>query len=136
MGARHKSREIALQVLYQADVGETSIDSALRDQWASFAETPEGREFAEALARGVAQHQSDIDALIRAHSTHWRLERMPPVDRSILRLAIYELLQLPEVPPRVTINEAIELAKSFGAENSAAFVNGVLDRIAAQIRPA
>lgn len=85
------------------------------------------------LLRGVSAHREEIDRLIEGHSEHWRLERMPPVDRNILRIAAFELLYCEEVPPRVSVNEAVELAKRFGSEDSPAFVNGILDRIMAVV---
>jgi N utilization substance protein B len=90
--------------------------------------------FLDRLVRGVSTHREEIDRLIEGHSEHWRLERMPPVDRNILRIAAFELLYCEEVPPRVSVNEAVELAKRFGSEDSPAFVNGILDRIMTEIR--
>lgn len=90
--------------------------------------------FLDRLVRGVSTHREEIDRLIEGHSEHWRLERMPPVDRNILRITAFELLYCEEVPPRVSVNEAVELAKRFGSEDSPAFVNGILDRIMTEIR--
>lgn len=129
MGKRRKSREQALQVLYQWEM--TGLDAEkgaklLREHLLSGGgEDP----FVDRLVRGVLAHRKEIDELIEGHSEHWRLERMPPVDRNILRIATFELLYCEEIPPRVSVNEAIELAKRFGSEDSAAFVNGILDRI-------
>ena len=81
------------------------------------------------LVAGVAAHQEELDALIGRYSEHWRLERMAVVDRNLLRLAVYELLYLPEIPPKVVINEAVELAKRYGSEDSGGFVNGILDQV-------
>ncbi|MEM9069811.1 MAG: transcription antitermination factor NusB [Myxococcota bacterium] len=133
MGARRKGREAALQVLYGIDVSGRSAESALRAFWAHLGASPEGQEFGDALVRGVAEKQDAIDETIRRVSHHWRLERMARVDRNILRIATYELMELSDVPRRVTLNEAIELAKRFGSEGSAGFVNGVLDRIASDL---
>lgn len=129
---RTKSRERALQALYQIDVAATDLDEALARFWRSFEPVErEVRETAEGLVRGVAAHRREIDEAIEAVSVNWRLDRMAKVDRNVLRLAVHELLHRPDVPVKVVIDEAIELGKKFGSESSGAFVNGVLDRIAA-----
>ncbi len=130
-------------MLYQMDVGGTGIEDTIRAFWAHLGASEELEvtsdeptavaEFANGLVRGVEQHRVRIDETIRRVSHHWRLERMTRVDRNILRLATFELLELADVPRRVTLNEAIELAKRFGSEGSAGFVNGVLDRIAGDV---
>lgn len=130
MGARRKGREAALQILFQRDASGQSAGDTQRLYWGTLAAGEEGREFADALVEGVAAEAEAIDRRITEVSANWRLERMTRVDRNILRLATYELLALDDVPRRVTINEAVELAKRFGTEASASFVNGVLDRIA------
>ena len=86
-------------------------------------------EFADRLVRGVLEHGQEIDQVIEEHSENWRLERMPAVDRNILRIATFEFLHCEEIPPKVTLNEAIELGKRFGSEESGSFINGILDRI-------
>jgi len=138
MGARRKGREAALQILYQVDTSEVSPEDALRTFWTHLGPTPEGgmseaQDFANVLVRGWAKSREAIDAKIKDVSHHWRLERMARVDRNILRLATFELLEMPDIPARVTLNEAVELAKRFGGEGSAKFVNGVLDRIATDV---
>jgi transcription antitermination protein NusB len=131
---RTKARERALQALYQIDVAATDLDEALARFWRSFEPVErEVREMAEALVRGVAQRRREIDDAIEGVSTNWRLDRMAKVDRNVLRLAVYELQFRPDVPMKVVINEAIELGKKFGSESSGAFINGVLDRIAAAL---
>jgi N utilization substance protein B len=133
---RTRARERALQALYQIDVAAEGIDDALARFWKSF--EPAEREvmdLADALVRGVARHRAAVDEAIESVSTHWRLDRMAKVDRNVLRLAVYELLET-DVPPKVAINEAIELGKKFGSESSGAFVNGVLDKVAAGLPPA
>jgi N utilization substance protein B len=127
---RTKARERALQALYQIDVAAEGIDEALSRFWRSF--EPVEREvmaLAEALVRGVAAHRRAVDEAIERVSTNWRLDRMAKVDRNVLRLAAYELLET-DVPVKVVINEAIELGKKFGSESTGAFVNGVLDKLA------
>ena len=129
---RTKARERAVQALYQIDVAATDLDEALSRFWKSF--EPVDREvmdLCEELVRGVARHRRAIDEAIEGVSTNWRLDRMARVDRNILRLAVHELLHRPEVPVKVVINEAIELGKKYGSESSGAFVNGVLDKVAA-----
>lgn len=130
MGQRRRGREIALQVLYQLDGDDRSAEEALGLYFEHLATGDEGREFAESLVRGFVQHRADIDERIRSVSHHWRMERMTRVDRNILRLGVAELMVEEGVPKRVTLNEAVELARRFGADGSTGFVNGILDRIA------
>jgi N utilization substance protein B len=131
---RTKARERAVQALYQIDVAATDLDEALSRFWRSFEPVErEVRELAEALVRGVAEHRREVDERIEAISTNWRLDRMARVDRNILRLAVHELLHRPDVPVKVVINEGIELGKKYGSESSGAFINGILDRIAAAL---
>lgn len=130
MGAvsRSRCRELALQILYQADfIGRREGESARF--WRHFHQGSKVPPYLEKLVEGVAGHQEELDALIKQYSEHWRLERMVAVDRNLLRLAVYELLYLPEIPAKVAINEAVELAKRYGTELSGSFVNGVLDQI-------
>ncbi len=131
MGSRTKARECALQALYQLDTsggdGKTALDGIL----AHFEEVDdETTTFASELVRGVQLDRMAIDEVITRSSTNWKIDRMARVDRNILRLAVYEMLRRGDVPVRVTLNEAIELGKKYGSEESSAFVNGVLDRIA------
>src|SRR3982751_2356347 len=131
MGTRTKARECALQALYQLDTSGGDARDAVRGVMAHFEEADaEIERFADELVRGVQSERVAIDALIQQSSTHWKLDRMARVDRNILRLAVYEILRRADVPVRVTLNEAIELGKKFGSEESSAFVNGVLDKIA------
>ena len=128
---RTKARERALQALYQIDVAAEGIDEALGRFWKSFEPVErEVMELAEATVRGVAAHRRQVDDTIEEVSTNWRLDRMAKVDRNVLRLAVYELLRT-DVPVKVVINEAIELGKKYDSESSGAFVNGVLDKVAA-----
>jgi N utilization substance protein B len=127
MGTRRRARELALQLLYQHELTGVSIEEAQRDfeEWAGSAENV--REFADSLVRGTLNHLSEIDDELSSQTAHWRVERLAAVDRNILRLALCELLYHDETPHAVVIDEAIEIAKRFGAEDSARFVNGVLD---------
>ena len=130
MGSRHQSRERALQILFQYDIhGKPGL--WLDEFWKPLKDDEESRVFAERLVAGVQEHKKDLDVLIGGYATNWKISRMQIVDRNILRLGVYELLWLDDVPARVTINEAIELAKDFGDEEAAKFVNGVLDKILA-----
>ncbi|OAG28622.1 transcription antitermination factor NusB [Thermodesulfatator autotrophicus] len=129
MGLRRKAREIAVQILYQADVAGVPFSEAFKTYEGYFNPSPKVLEFAKELVNGVAEKQEEIDKIIEKYSKHWKLSRMSATDRNILRLATYELLYRPDIPPRVSINEAIELAKSFGSDESASFVNGILDAI-------
>ena len=136
MGKRRKAREIALQFLYELDLNtEDDPTARARDFWARHPLVADGRAFAEALVRGTKGNQSKIDQVIAQCAEHWDLDRMAVVDRNILRLAVYELLWGAEVPPKVAINEAIEIAKKFGTKESSRFINGVLDRIHRDLRP-
>ncbi len=136
MGTRRESRELALQFLYQQDAASRypqEIEEALRGFW-KMQEHPAGaRPFAEDLARGVVQNLAAVDEKIKGIAQNWDFHRIAVVDRNILRLAIYELLFRKDIPPVVSINEAIELAKKFSTEDSGRFVNGILDRIKLQL---
>ncbi len=128
MGSRHLSRERALQILFQYDIhGRPGI--WLEEFWKPLKDSQETRAFAERLVAGVRAHQNELDALIGKYATNWKVSRMQIVDRNILRLGAYELLWLDEVPAKVTVNEAIELAKDFGDDEAAKFVNGILDKV-------
>ena len=136
MGSRRKGREAALRMLYLMDVSGASGTHAIKAYWGHLADTdqsPEESEFANEIVRSYAGAEREVDELIRSSSHHWRLERMPIVDRNVLRVAIVELRDMKDIPKRVTLNEAVELAKRFGSEASGAFVNGVLDRIASEL---
>jgi len=136
MGRRRKAREVALQLLYQLDVqGEGSPEPHLDEFWSRHPVDPEVREFADALVRGTKLHEAKIDELISQYTLHWELDRMAVVDRNILRQGIFELLWMGEAPPKVVINEALEVAKKFSTQESSRFINGILDRIHKELRP-
>jgi N utilization substance protein B len=134
MPARHKSRERALQVLFQADIrqqrAEESIaayyDSLLGDETGE--QKPEPDPFMEELVHGTSARMAEIDRMIAGHSEHWRLDRMPIVDRNILRMAVHEMTGI-GTPAPVVIDEALELARRFSSEESVSFINGVLDAV-------
>ena len=131
MGARSGGREAALQMLFAIDSAGGEPARVIRDFWRELpADDAEGRAYADEIVGGVRAEPEAIDARISAASAHWRIERMTRVDRNVLRIGTWELLRRAEVPRAVVIDEAVELAKRFGTEDSGAFVNGVLDRIA------
>lgn len=140
MASRRRAREFALQALYQSDLTDTSVSAALNHLWSGLVDgegidgvkpaESEEIEFAQRVALGVQEHKERIDTLLEEASSNWRLPRMPVVDRNILRLATYELLECQDIPATVSINEAVELAKGFGTSESRAFVNGIVDRVA------
>lgn len=136
MGKRRKARELALQFLYQLDLqGEADPVRQVPEFWHRHPVDPEVRSFAEQLVRGTKLHQGKIDELIAHYAEHWDLERMAVVDRNILREGIFELLWMSEVPPKVVINEALEIAKKFSTHESSSFINGILDRVHKELRP-
>jgi transcription antitermination protein NusB len=131
MGTRREARELALQALYQLDVtGEGDAGRGLALFWSHFDATEDVQTFARELVDGVRDQRERIDALIAASAEHWRLPRLSRVDLNLLRLSTFELLARSDIPASVTIDEAIEIARRFGSEDSPAFVNGVLDHIA------
>ena len=130
MGSRHHARERALQILFQYEIhGRQGL--WLDVFWKENEATDEVKAFAERLVAGVLEKKKEVDALIGKYATNWKISRMPIVDRSILRAGVYELLWMDDVPAKVTVNEAIELAKSFGDDDASKFVNGILDKVLA-----
>jgi N utilization substance protein B len=134
-GSRSRARERALQALFQVDLAAADPVEALSNAWKSEEEPPdeEAMKFSQELVRGVMERREEIDALIEKHSLNWRVERMARVDRNVMRLAVFELMHRSETPKKVVLNEAIEIAKRFGSEESGAFINGILDKIAATL---
>lgn len=133
MSARRKARKRALDVLFSADVREVDLATCLADATEQARLNPERDSswpYAEEMVKGVLEHGRDIDELIRSTSTSWPLERMPAVDRAIVRLAVWELRHNPDVPPAVCIAEAVELATQLSTEASGGFVHGILAAIA------
>ena len=133
--SRRLARETALQVLFQRDLTKESLITAeIVERWAAEFVVPEdSRIFAQELVDGTIAHQDEIDQTIASIAQDWTLSRMANVDRNVMRLATYEILFCPEIPGRVSLNEAIELAKRFGGEESAKFVNGILDKVVASV---
>ncbi len=131
MGLRRRSRELALQALYQIEMTGDTSPASLDLFWSHFEGSAKAREFARRLVFGVVMHRVEIDSLIEQSADHWKLTRMPRVDLNILRLATYELLCCPDIPLNVSIDEAIEIGKRYGTADSPTFINGVLDHVAA-----
>lgn len=129
---RTLARECALQILYQYEMNPEPLPDLFQKFWSWQEEgcvLEEVRVFAEKLVQGTVEHQQDIDKMIGQYADNWDLHRMAVIDRNIMRFATYELLYLPDVPPKVSINEAVNLAKKFSQEESGKFVNGILDKI-------
>lgn len=133
MGMRRKGRELAVQALYQLEIRNESAPDILAAFWEQCEAGPRARRFALDLVEGVRRARQEIDAAIEGACENWKLDRLSTVDLSVLRVATYELMYTPEVPTSVVLDEAIEVARRFGTTDSAAFVNGVLDRIAEQV---
>lgn len=147
MGDRRRSRELALQTLFSLEFDKRSPEACIAEMRARAEEPksddedlaelvrggPEVQDFADELVSGVTGHLEEIDALLGRFSTNWKVSRMALVDRNILRVACFELLHMQDVPPKVTLNEAVEIAKRYGSTDSSAFINGILDRIASEV---
>jgi N utilization substance protein B len=138
--ARHRARQQALQLLFQWDLRRTALDDILRGYYESLLVSEENPgkpirdAFAEALVRGVVENIEPIDECITRHAAHWKLPRMPAVDRNLLRLAVYEMMRT-DTPAAVAIDESLELARRFSGEESVHFLNGVLDAVRKEVRP-
>jgi N utilization substance protein B len=138
---RRAGREAALQMLYQWEIGRTPIDEVVARFWDIDrpdvpAPPARVRQFADVLATGTVGHVEEIDQLIAATAQHWRISRMATLDRAILRLAVFEFLHMPETPRKAVINEALELARTFSADDAVRFVNGMLDAIMRRLEDA
>ena len=129
MKKRTRARELALQFLYQVDLRGRQILPEAKDFFRVEEEDKTARDFAAQLVNGVIEHAEEIDAVIKGVAENWEIARMAVIDRNVLRMATYELLHCADIPPKVAINEAIELGKRFSTQNSGKFINGVLDKI-------
>jgi len=136
-GVRRQAREVALQALFQLEFSpREDFEFSLTTFQGNFKANQDVWGYASRLLRGIHEHESEIDGLIESQSAHWRMDRMATVDRNLLRIAVFEIhFSQGEVPPKVAINEAIEISKKYGNTDSAAFVNGLLDQIARQVTP-
>jgi len=131
IGTRRKAREIALQVLFQLETGEKNFtpEESFSIFCRNFNAPADTRNFAWDLVSGVRKNLTELDKLLSQASDHWRIDRMSPVDRNILRLALFEMVYLADIPIKVSLNEAVDLGKRYGTDESGAFINGVLDHI-------
>ncbi len=135
MGKRRTAREFALQILYRLDIGQESLaEKILEEFWETNLTSDDVKEYTDSLVKGTKENQSEIDRIIADSAENWTLDRMASVDRNILRFSTYELLKRNEIPSSVIINEAIEIAKKYGTEESGSFINGILDRVAKEVR--
>jgi len=135
MGKRHRARELALQVLFHMEYNPGGPDESFDRICSSFSPAKDIRPFSRQLVLGVVENRDEIDRRISRSSKNWRLDRMSRVDRNILRVAVFEVMYMKDIPPKVSIDEAVELGKRFGTEESGAFINGVLDRIYGDLSP-
>ena len=134
MGTRRKSRELVLQMLFQADMGKQSADQVRRTFWTEHSSVVDDvRGFADDLFRLAIDHAPGIDKLIERHAEHWRMDRMAAVDRNLLRGAVAEFIGFPDTPRAVVINEALEIARKFSSPESVQFINGVLDSVGKEL---
>jgi len=129
LGKRRRSREFALQVLYQIEITKQDAFQSFTQLRENFFSEEAEDEFSYRIVSGVMEHRREIDRMIEDCSENWRLDRMSIIDRNILRIGLFELLYCSEIPPKVTLNEAIDLGKRYGSEESGSFINGILDRI-------
>jgi transcription antitermination protein NusB len=137
MGTRRKSRELVLQMLFQADMGRQTPEEVRRTFWREHGATQEDvRGFAEDLFRTATDRTTEIDSLIERHAEHWRMGRMATVDRNVLRSAVAEFMGFPSTPRAVVINEALEIARKFSSPESVQFINGVLDSVGRELEKA
>ena len=129
MGQRRRARELALQMLFEIDVTDVDSTVVFEQFWRSQEIEDDVRAFSESLVNGVVDQREALDEKISAVSERWKIDRMAVVDRNVLRMATYELFYCDDIPPKVSINEAIELGKRYSTQNSGGFINGVLDKI-------
>jgi transcription antitermination factor NusB len=129
MGKRRRARELAIQVLFHLEYNPGDPGESFDTICKSFLPPKQIRSFSKALVLGVWENKRDLDRLIGQASKNWRIERMSRVDRNILRIAVFEVVYMGDIPPKVSIDEAVELGKKYGTEESGAFINGVLDHI-------
>jgi len=134
MGTRRKSRELAMQMLFQGDLGKQKPEEVKTLFWGSREDVDdETRGFADDLHRLATQREDEVDTLIQKHAQNWRLERMPVVDRNLLRTAVAEMIGYPKTPAAVIINETLEIARRYAAPESINFLNGVLDAVGREL---
>ena len=133
MGTRRQARELAMQALFYMDMRNNVSTEMLENFCANFNPPPKSRSFFLKLVNGVLEARSEIDALVEQFSNNWDISRMSSVDRNVMRIAVFELLRCEDIPPKVSINEAVDVGKKFGTEESGAFINGIMDSIRADL---
>jgi N utilization substance protein B len=136
MRKRTRSREYALQMLYEIEITHSSVEDGCAHFWQLYSGEeiePDVKEFTEELVKGVLRHREQIDSKITSYSTNWQLHRMPLVDKNILRVSCYELIYRSDIPPKVSINEAVEIAKRYSGAEAGKFVNAILDKVKAEM---
>lgn len=134
MGGRHEARAWAVQFLFQRDFNCGDLEHDLDVFWAEKGIQGKERQFSEDLIRGVLEHLGELDKLLKQYAEHWDIHRMGAVDRNVMRVALFEMLHRPDIPPVVSINEAVDIAKEFSSHESGRFVNGILDRACRELR--
>ena len=134
MTKRRSAREWAVQFLFQNDFNPGNVEQALPEFWESKKPDLKSKQFVEDIIHGVLAHLQQIDGLIQSYTEHWEIKRMNAVDRNVIRMALFEMLFRPDIPPIVSINEAVDIAKVFSSLESGKFVNGILDRALRDLR--
>jgi N utilization substance protein B len=129
MRKRTLGRECALKILYRIEIAKDSVEPSIEDFWSVEKTDDDVEDFANSLVRGIHENLSKIDSLISKYAENWEIKRIAVIDKNILRMGIFELLYRDDIPPKVSINEAIELAKKYGDIDSGKFVNGILDKV-------
>ena len=129
MGSRNRARQSCLQILYQIELSKVECESAIEDYFSFNKSSLPYREFSDFLVKGVLSKMPDIDKIISKYAKNWAINRMAVIDRNILRMGVFELIYADDIPPRVSINESVELAKMFGDIDSPKFINGILDSV-------
>jgi N utilization substance protein B len=129
MGTRRRARELAMQALFYMDMQNDASDQMLENFCKCFYPSQRSRHFFLKLVNGVLEAQNEIDALVERFSQNWKISRMSCVDRNVMRIAVYEMLYCDDIPPKVSINEAVDIGKKFGTQESGAFINGIVDSI-------
>lgn len=134
MSTRRSAREWAIQFLFQNDFNPGDLERALSEFWKNLDPDSKSKQFAEDMIRGVIANLAQIDALMQSYADNWEIKRMNAVDRNVIRMALFEMLHRPDIPPVVSVNEAVDIAKRFSSLESGKFVNGILDRALRDLR--
>jgi len=133
MGTRRQARELAMQALFYMDIRKDASEETLEYFCDCFCPSKKSRPFLTKLVNGVLGAKGQIDALVERFSQNWKIDRMSSVDRNVMRIAVYELLYCDDIPPKVSINEAVDIGKKFGTQDSGAFINGIMDSIRGEL---